>query len=160
VSEELAGRLEGVAYAPAAGEFASTRVGRCSGTRGRGFSGDYARIELERCPEAELTNVRVGTLIASESTVRVLDSEIRDGVQATNSRVEITAGVAGGSPPFTMDASEIDVAGARVESADAVAQNIGRAVATLRFSVVELSRAGGTPVYLHRVVRIDPDKDW
>jgi pimeloyl-ACP methyl ester carboxylesterase len=160
VREELAGRLEGVAYAPAAGEFASTRVGRCSGTRGRGFSGDYARIELERCPEAELTNVRVGTLIASESTVRVLDSEIRDGVQATNSRVEITAGVAGGSPPFTMDASEIDVAGARVESADAVAQNIGRAVATLRFSVVELSRAGGTPVYLHRVVRIDPDKDW
>jgi pimeloyl-ACP methyl ester carboxylesterase len=160
VRDELAGRLEGAKYAPPTGAFTSTRVGRCNGTRGRGFSGDYARIELEHCAEAELTNARVGTLIVTDSTVRVLDSQIRDGIQATNSRVEITAGVAAGSPPFTVDASTVDVAGARVESDDAVARNIGRAPAVVTFSVTELSRAGGAPTYAHGVVRIEPDKDW
>ena len=160
VRDELGGRLEGVQYRSPAGAFTSSRVGRCKDTRGRGFSGDYARIELERCPEAELDNARVGTLIVTDSTVRVLDSQIRDGLQAVNSRVEITAGIAAGSPPFTVDASTIDVAGARVEAEDAVARNIGRTPATVRFSVTEVSRAGGAPGYAHRVVRIDPDKDW
>jgi pimeloyl-ACP methyl ester carboxylesterase len=160
VRDELGGHLEGVKYAPPAGTFTSSRVGRCKGTRGRGFSGDYARIELERCPEAELTNARVGTLLVTDSTVRVLDSQIRDGIQATNSRIEITAGIAAGSPPFTVDASVVDVAGARVESADAVARNIGRVPAIVRFSVTEVSRGGGTPAYVHRIVSMDPEKDW
>ncbi len=160
VRDELGGHVEGVEYKSPAGEFRSTRVGRCKGVRGRGFSGDYARIELERCPEAELTSARVGTLIVTDSTVRMLDSQIRDGVRAVNSRIEITGGVAAGAPPFMMDASYVDVAGARVEADDVVARNIGRTRATVRFSVTEVSRGGGTPGYAHGVVRLDPEKDW
>ena len=160
VRDELDGRAGGAQYESPAGAFKSDRVGRCKGVRGRGFSGDYERIELDRCPEAELTGARVGTLVVTDSTVHVLDSQIRDGVQATRSRVDITGGVAGGTPPFVMDTSTVDVAGARVDAGDAVARNIGRERSTLRFSVSEVSRDGGTPSPVHRVVRIDPDKDW
>jgi len=52
------------------------------------------------------------------------------------------------------------IAGARIDAEDAVARNIGRDRATLSFSVTEVSRGGGTPAYVHRVVRIDPEKDW
>jgi pimeloyl-ACP methyl ester carboxylesterase len=160
VRDELAGDAEGAAYAAPAGPFRSTRVGRCSGTRGRGFSGDYERIVLERCPDAEITNARVGTLVATDSTVRVLDSLIRDGVDATNSRIELTAGSVGGSPAFTVDGSYVDVAGTRVDGKDAIAHNAGLTPVTLRFSVAEVSRGGGAPGYVHSIVRIEPDKDW
>jgi pimeloyl-ACP methyl ester carboxylesterase len=160
VQDELAGYVDGTAYTAPAEPFKSTRVGRCKGVRGRGFSGDYERIELERCPDAEITNARVGVLLATDSTVRVLNSLIRDGVEATNSRVEITAGVVGGGPAFTVDASTIDVAGTRVDSKDAIARNVGRTPITVRFSVAEVSRDGGTPRYEHGIVRVAPDKDW
>jgi pimeloyl-ACP methyl ester carboxylesterase len=160
VRDELDGHLDGVAYSSPSGPFTSARVGRCKGTRGRGFSGDYETIVLERCPEAEITNARVGTLLVTDSTVRVQDSQIRQGVEATNSRVEITAGSVGGSPAFVLDGSTIDVAATSVEAKDSIAQNIGRTTVIVRFSVAEVSRGGGTPSYEHRIVRIDPDKDW
>jgi pimeloyl-ACP methyl ester carboxylesterase len=160
VRDELAGYVDGVTYSPPLGPFKSTRVGSCQGVRGRGFSGDYERIELNRCPDAEITNARVGTLLATDSSVRVLDSQIRDGVEATNSRIELTAGVVGGSPPFSVDSSYIDVAATRVDSKDAVAHNVGRTPVTVRFSVAEVSRGGGAPSNEHGIIRIAPDKGW
>jgi pimeloyl-ACP methyl ester carboxylesterase len=160
VRDALDGRVDGAAYAPPSGPFTSTRVARCKDTRGRGFSGDYERIVLERCADAEITNARVGSLLATDSSVRVLDSEIREGVEATNSRVELTAGSIGGAPAFTLDGSSVDVAATAVDSKDVVAQNTGRTPITLRFSVTEVSRGGGTPSYVHRIVRVDPAKDW
>jgi pimeloyl-ACP methyl ester carboxylesterase len=160
VRDELAGYVDGVRYAPPLEPFRSTRIGRCNGTRNRGFTGDYDQIILNRCADAEITGARVGTLLATDSTVRVLDSQIRDGVEATNSRIELTAGVVGGSPAFTVDSSYVDVAGTRVDSKDAIAQNTGRTPITVRFSVAEVARGGGTPSYVHRIVRVDPGKDW
>jgi pimeloyl-ACP methyl ester carboxylesterase len=160
VQDELAGYVDGVRYTPHAGAFKSTRVGRCDRKRGLGFSGDYEQVVLNRCSEVDITNARIGALLATGSTARIVNSQIRDGVEATNSRLEFTAGNVAGSPAFTLDGTDVDVAGTRVDTTDAIAENRGRIPVTLRFSVTEVSRGGGTPRYLHQIIRVAPDREW
>ncbi len=137
--------------APPQGE----RVGRCDKPGLREFSGDYARIELDNCPEALISNARIGSLRAAHSMVRVVNSHILDGVEASSSRLELTGGSVGGD--LLLDASSLDAAGVRFEPrSPTLAGNGGMLPTVLRLSVCELSRPGAAPRYLHDIFRLAP----
>jgi hypothetical protein len=160
VQDELRGRLEAPPYALQKAAIGSERVGRCNGRRGEHFSGDYGRLSLKDCPDAQITNARVGLLEIAGSTVRIVNSQIRDGVEAKNSRLELTAGVVGGSPALALDASSVDAAGTRFESDGAIAENRGAVPVMLYLSVSEVARANATPRYAHDVIRLRPKQRW
>jgi hypothetical protein len=130
------------------------------GERGQEFSGDYERLILDHCADVEITDARIGFLRATSSTVRIVNSQIRDGVGASGSRLELTAGVVGGSPPLMLYATSVDAAGTRFESEDVIAANRGSVPVTLRLSVTEMSRANAAPRYVHDIIRLAPGQSW
>jgi hypothetical protein len=160
VLDELRGRLEAPPYALQNAAIGSERVGSCNGRRGEHFSGDYGKLSLKDCPDAQITNARIGLLETAGSTVRIVNSQIRDGVNAKNSRLELTAGVVGGSPALALDSSSVDAAGTRFESDGAIAENQGAVPVMLYLSVSEVTRANGTPRYAHDVIRLRPKQRW
>ena len=154
VLDELGGRLEAKPYALPRAKIQGGRSARCAGERGQEFSGDYERLILESCLEVQIAGARIGYLRATNSTVRIVNSQIRDGIGASSSRLELTAGVVGG--PLMLYATSVDAAGTRFESDDVIAANRGSAPLTLRLSVTELSRAGAAPRYVHDIIRLAP----
>ncbi len=160
VLDELRGRLEAKPYALPRAKIQGGRTARCAGERGQEFSGDYERLILENCADVRIADARIGFLRATSSTVRIVNSQIRDGVGASSSRLEFTAGVVGGSPPLMLYATSVDTAGTRFESDDVIAANRGSAPLTLRLSVTELSRAGAAPRYVHDIIRLAPGQSW
>jgi pimeloyl-ACP methyl ester carboxylesterase len=96
--DELDGRqIAAPPYALAIAAIEGERVARCDGRRGQEFTGDYLRVELSNCPDVRITNARIGYLQASHSTLRIVNSQVRDGVDARNSRLEFNGAVVGGS---------------------------------------------------------------
>jgi pimeloyl-ACP methyl ester carboxylesterase len=160
VLDELRGRLEAKPYALRRAKIQGGRTARCVGERGQEFSGDYERLILDNCADVEITDARIGFLRATSSTVRIVNSQIRDGVGASGSRLELTAGVVGGSPPLMLYATSVDAAGTRFESEDVIAANRGSVPVTLRLSVTEMSRANAAPRYVHDIIRLAPGQDW
>ncbi len=154
VLDELGGRLEAKPYALPRAKIQGGRSARCAGERGQEFSGDYERLILESCLEVQIADARIGFLRATSSTVRIVNSQIRDGIAASSSRLELTAGVVGG--PLMLYATSVDAAGTRFESDEVIAVNRGSAPLTLRLSVTELSRAGAAPRYVHDIIRLAP----
>ena len=155
VLDELDGRqFAAQPYALRKGPIEGKRIGTCNGQRAQEFSGDYERLMLENCQEASISNARIGYLRAELSTVRVVNSHIRDGVDAKNSRLEFTGGVVRGS--LVVDATSVDAAGTRFESPHALARNNGEGTSVLRFSVSEVSLEGNAPRSLHDIVRLAP----
>jgi hypothetical protein len=160
VLDELRGRLEAKPYALPREAIRGGRTARCAGERGREFSGSYERLILESCEDVRITEARIGFLRATSSSVHIVNSQIRDGVGASGSRLEFTAGVVGGSPPLMLYATSVDAAGTRFEPEDVVAVNRGSVPLTLRISVSEVSRAGAAPRYAHDVIRLGPRRSW
>lgn len=160
VLAELEGKLQERPYALQKAAIAGARIGLCKGQRERHFIGDYKEIRLDNCPDARITQTRVGRLIARDSTVRIVNSHIDSGIDAKGSHLELTAGVMSGNPPLVLDASDVDAAGTRFESDEAVAANRGASEITLNLSVTELSRRGAAPRYVHGVISVAPHELW
>jgi pimeloyl-ACP methyl ester carboxylesterase len=153
--EELDGRqLAAPPYALPIEAIAGERVGRCEGRRGQEFSGDYVRVMLSNCPDVRITNARIGYLQAANSTVRIVNSQVRDGVDAKSSRLELNGAVVEGS--MVLDASSVDAAGTTFVPAPAIAANEGREPVVLRFSVSNVSHPGKEPLVLHDILRLAP----
>ena len=158
--DELRGRLEAKPYALPMAAIQGGRTARCAGERGQEFSGSYDRLILVNCEDVRITEARIGFLRATNSTVRIVNSQIRDGVGARGARLEFTAGVVGGSPPFMLYATSVDAAGTRFEPEDVVVLNRGSSSVTLRLSVTEVSRANAAPRYAHDIIRLAPRQAW
>ena len=153
--EELDGRqLAAPPYALPIEAIEGDRVGRCEGRRGQEFSGDYARLMLSNCPDVRITNARIGYLQASNSTVRIVNSQVRDGVDSKGSRLELNGAVVSGS--LVLDASSVDAAGTTFVPAPAIAANEGSEPVVLRFSVSTVSHPGKEPLVLHDILRLAP----
>jgi hypothetical protein len=153
--DELDGRqIPAPPYALPIAAIEGERVGRCDGKRGQEFTGDYVRVELSNCPDVRITNARIGYLLASHSTLRIVNSQVRDGVDARNSRLEFNGAVVGGS--IVLDSTTVDAAGTTFVPSPAIAANEGSEPVVLRFSVSNVSRAGKEPLVLHDIVRLAP----
>ena len=153
--DELDGRqIAAPPYALAIAAIEGERVGRCEGRRGQEFTGDYLRLDLSNCPDVRISDARIGYLQASQSTVRIVNSHVRDGVDARSSRLEFNGAVVGGS--VVLDASTLDAAGTTFVPSPSIAANEGAEPVVLRFSVSTVSRAGREPLVLHDIVRLAP----
>jgi hypothetical protein len=95
--DELDGRqFAAQSYALRAEPIEGERVGVCSGQRGQEFSGDYQRLVIEHCQDAQISNARIGYLQAAHSRVRIVNTHVRDGVDAKNTYLEFTAALVSG----------------------------------------------------------------
>ena len=159
LTDELDGKLGQEPFALPRGD-PGTRAGACNGNRDQVFSGDYGELTLDDCADVQITSARIGRLVLRNSSVRIVNSHIYGGVQARNSRVEVTAGLIGGNPPLTLEASNVDAAGTRFETSGPLAHNRGRAYVALSLSVAEIGPGGGATRTLHRVVRLSPGRRW
>jgi pimeloyl-ACP methyl ester carboxylesterase len=162
VLEELEGKLQAAPYALQKAPPEGAKVGVCDGERGQHFIGDYKEIRLDRCADAQITQSRVGLLLARDSTVKIVNSHIDGGIEAKNSRLELTAGsvaASAGRLPLHLDASGVDAAGTRFESEGAIAENRGAVAVALFLSVAETVRAGKTR-YVHEVIPLAPRARW
>jgi len=159
LADELDGKLGREPFALPRGD-PGARPGACEGSRGQVFSGDYAELTLDNCADARITSARIGRLTLRDSSVRIVNSHIYGGVQARNSRIEVTAGLIGGNPPLTLETSNVDAAGTRFETSGPLAHNRGRVYVALSLSVTEIGPAGGGTRTLHRVVRLSPGRRW
>ena len=154
VLDELDGRPHAAPpYALAAGPVSGGRSARCEGRREQEFTGDFESLVLENCHDARISNARVGRLRAVNSTVRIVNSHLRDGIEAKSSRLELTGGSVGGR--LVLDATNVDAAATRFE-ADGIAANSGKEQVVLRLSVAQVSRSGYTPRTLHDIFRLAP----
>jgi pimeloyl-ACP methyl ester carboxylesterase len=153
--DELDGRqFAAQSYALRTEPIQGERIGRCSAQRNQEFSGDYTRVEIEHCQDVRISNARIGYLQAAHSTVRILNTHVRDGIDAKNTRLEFTAGIVTGS--VVLDASNVDAAGTTFVQAPAIATNEGSEPVVLRFSISTVSRPGDLPLALHDIVRLAP----
>lgn len=152
--EELDGRqLAAQPYALRKGAIREKKREKCNGRRGAEFSGDYESLVLENCQDARIVDSRIGRLEVSHSTVKVVNSHIRDGIDGKSSRLELTGGSVGGR--VELRATNLDAAATRFESEHAVS-NSGDLPLVVRLSVAEVSRAGNAPLLLHDIFRIAP----
>ncbi len=158
--DELRGRLDVQPYAlPRAG--GAGRAAQCNSERGVEFTGDYSELVLEGCVEVRISAARIGKLVLVRSEAQLVNSHVREGIDARESRLQITGGSVAGNPPFTLDASSVDAAGVRIEPRElVVADNRGEEAVTLRISISEVARAGGAPRFAHTAMRLVPDQSW
>jgi len=159
LADELDGKLGQEPFALPRGE-PGTRAVVCDGGRGQVFTGDFGELTLNKCVDVQITSARIGRLTLRDSSVRIVNSHIYDGLEARSSRVEITAGLIGGNPPLVLEVSNVDAAGTRFETSGPLAHNRGRVNVTLSLSVAEIGPAGGATRTLHRVVRLSPERRW
>jgi len=157
VIDELDGRqFAAQYYALRTGDIQGERVGKCDGQRGQEFTGDYTRLIISHCRDVTITNARIGYLQVAHSTVRVVNTHVRDGVDAKNTRLEMTASMVSGS--LILDTSNVDAAGTTFVQAPAIATNEGAEPVVLRFSISTVSRAGNAPLALHDIVYLAPNE--
>ena len=161
LGDELRGKLQVKPYAQPLAAPAAGRSGSCVSERGRQFSGDYDEIVLRGCADVEISDARVGKLVASRSQVRVVNSHVRDGVESHDSRIEFTGGSLGGDPPLFLDETSVDTAALRfLPRGPVVASNYGEGVITLRLSISEIAGAKGETRYVHQILRLVEDQSW
>lgn len=161
LGDELRGRLDLKPYAQPLAAPAGGRTGSCVSERGRQFSGDYEEIVLRGCADVEISDARVGKLVLSRSQARVVNTHVRDGVEAHDSRIEFTGGSLGGDPPLYLDESSVDAAALRfLPRGPVVASNYGEGQLTLRLSVSEIVGGRGEPRYAHQILRLVEDQSW
>ena len=154
VLDELQGHgLAAPPYALAAAAASGKRAARCDGQRDQQFTGDFASLVLENCQDARISDARIGRLRLVQSTARIVNSHLAEGIEAKDSRLELTGGTVGAR--LTLDTANVDAAATRFEG-DAIAVNDGSVPVVLRLSVVQVSRSGYTPRPLHDIFRLAP----
>ena len=110
--------LAPVSAAPMAGR----GEGTCRNERNRVFEGEYRRLILDGCRNAQIRNARVRELHLLDSTVTIDDSDIgggETGLQASGSTVVMTGGRIEGNVAITARASRLDLAAVTVEGREA-----------------------------------------
>lgn len=154
--EELDGRpLAAPPYALPARPLEGARAEACEGRRGAEFTGDYEKLVLDNCHEALIRNARIGYLRAANSVFRMVNSQVRDGIDARNSRLELTGVAIGGS--LVLDSSSVDAAAVRIDTPSVIASNNGdEGQVVLRFSVSRVSRSGYAAKPLHEIFHLAP----
>lgn len=154
--DELDGRqLAAPPYALPVRPVQGGRAGTCQGQRGQEFTGDYERLVLDNCHDAVIRDARIRYLRATNSVLRVVNSQVQGGIDARNSRVELTGVSVGGS--LVLDATSLDAAAVRIETPSVIATNSGNdELVVLRFSISQVSRAGNAPKPLHDIFRLAP----
>src|SRR5262249_20053885 len=131
--DELRGKLQLKPYAQPLAAPAGGGKGSCTSERGRQFTGDYEELTLQGCVDGEIRDARIGKLFVARSQVRVINSYVREGVEAHDSRLEFTGGTVGGDPPLLLDESNVDAAAVRFwPRGRTVAANYAEATITLR----------------------------
>jgi pimeloyl-ACP methyl ester carboxylesterase len=164
--DELRGRLGLKPYAQPLAPPASGQRGSCFSERGRQFSGDYEEIVLRDCADVEISDARIGKLLAWRSELRVVNSHVRDGVHAQDSRLEFTGGSVGGDPPLLLDETSVDAAALRflprrrVVATNYGDGNDGDGDLTLRLSVSEIVNSTGETRYTHQLLRLVEGQSW
>lgn len=159
--DELRGKLDVRPYAQPPAPPADGRRAGCVSERGRQFSGDYDEISLQGCVDVEIADSRVGRLLIANSQVRVVNTHVRDGVEAHYSRLEFTGGSLGGDPPLSLYQSNVDAAALRLlPRGREVAENDGEGAITLRLSVSEIAGARADSRYAHQILRLEEDQSW
>jgi pimeloyl-ACP methyl ester carboxylesterase len=107
-------------------ERSSTRTIRRSGQRGGVIEGAFARIELESCNGVLLRNVRAQELVVKYSEARVELSRFSSAdtaVEITGSRVKMTGCEVIGDVGIRAEASDLDLAGVRIEGRTAAVRS-------------------------------------
>lgn len=158
--DELAGRTTLAPFAVSWSGASSGAAVSCDARDGMRYSGEFSRLTLLQCTHVSIEHARIGALRVLDSDVKLVDSQVLDGIYALRSQVELSAGVVSGTPALKLDASEVDAAGTRFESEGAIAENLGRAPRSLRLSVAEVRRAGKAPRYVHDFVNLEPEGRW
>lgn len=158
VLDELQGRTAPAPPAPAMAQ--TDRRESCDGESGPRYTGGFRTLTLIRCTGVELADARIGELRVLESDVRIVNTEVREGLYALRSRIELTAGRIAGTPALRLQDSELDAAGTRFDAGDIVAANLGDTPLELRLSVAEVRRSGRAPRYAHAIVRLAPKATW
>jgi pimeloyl-ACP methyl ester carboxylesterase len=160
VLDELAGRGVGLPLAlPKAGT-AAGRIESCADRTGARYTGDFQKLTLIRCRDARISDARIGELRVLESDLAIVNTEIRGGLYALRSTLQLTAGVVAGAPALALEDSEVDAAGTRFEGEGSIAANLGERPLSLRLSVAEVRRAGKSPRHVHDVVRLGAKASW
>lgn len=125
--------------APHPPEFASERLGACSGESGKVFEGDYRAIELRDCSNITIRNARVGQLSVFNSRLNLIDTEIlgKDvGLLADNSDITVTNGEISGGIAINAAGSRLDLAGVRLNGTQAAVRGMNSKII---FSVSQVS---------------------
>ncbi|OGS96159.1 MAG: hypothetical protein A3H31_09495 [Gallionellales bacterium RIFCSPLOWO2_02_FULL_57_47] len=120
-------------------EFASERVGACSGESGKVFEGDYRAIELRDCSNITIRNARIGQLTVLNSRLNLTNTDIvgKDvGLLADNSDITITNGEISGGIAITAESSRLDLAGVRLNGTQAAVSGVN---SKFIFSVSQVS---------------------
>lgn len=160
VLDELEGRSQIAPFALAPGAPAGERDETCDNESGRRFSGDYRQITLSNCTGAVVSEARVGVLLATNSSVEVINSHVARGIDARNSTVKLTGGSVAGRPALSIDNTTIDAAGTRFDTDGAVVENRGLAATKMHFSVSEVRGANAGGRYVHDSLRLEPNGRW
>ncbi|HUR40745.1 MAG TPA: alpha/beta hydrolase [Verrucomicrobiae bacterium] len=160
--EALAGARPALKAPTRAADLAGTAQ-KCDGRDGARFSGDIPKLTLIQCRNVQVSQARIGELRVLESDVHLVNSEVRAGIFALRSRVQLTAGRVVGATPdgpaLRLEDTEVDAAGTSFETQGPLAANDGKLPVTLRFSVAEFHGPRGVR-YLHEVVRVAPESVW
>ena len=159
VIDELAGKPQGRPLALNTAPFDTARKERCEKRSGARYTGDIRELRLIGCTDVEITNARIGNLMAVDSEARLVQSEVRDGLEATASKIELTAGRVAGAPALLLLSSTLDAAGTRFEAAGPVATNRGADPVALSLSVCEVTH-GSAVKYVHDIVTLSPGQQW
>lgn len=135
-----------LAHHPA--QFASERIGSCSGTSGNIFEGDYRSIELRDCSNIIIRKARVAQLKAFNSNLNMIDSDILGediGLTAENSEITITNGEISGVIAISALNSRLDLAGVHIQATKAIIRGVDSKL-VISVSRVQSPRTSG---YLH-----------
>jgi len=133
------------------------RIGRCYDSRGLVFEGSYRRIDIHRCRDVKLRNVRVETLRISASTVHIENADIGGrgvGLLVERSEVTMTAGrIRGDDVAIRAESSELDLAGVVLSGRRAAVEVRSNSRALMSVCKMRTARRRG---YLHGVYELSP----
>jgi len=131
-----------------------SRKGRCQGEISSHFDGDYAEIEIERCTEVVLRDVRAASLRIRDSYVTVEKTRIvgeGTALDVKGSRVRITASDFVGDVALAVGGSDLDLAGVELRGRRAAIEVLGDSKLILSVSRAESPLAQR---YLHDVFEL------
>jgi len=137
----------------------STRTIRRSGERGGVIEGEFARIELENVNGTVLRRVRARELVVRYSEVQVEQCRFESPgtvVDVTGSRVKMTGGEVVGEVGFLAEASDLDLAGVRIEGRRAAVRSPRQA--DVLCSVCPVS-SPSRDAWLHGIYHAEPGVD-
>lgn len=161
IRDELSGRLSSMpAYALQASPPESGRIARCENRSSMRFSGEIKRLELENCTDAVVDSANIGRMEIDGGSVEIINSNVFEGIRASNAQLEMTAGSVRGEIPLILKGTHVDAAGTLFISDYDLAKNEGAEPLDIVFSVAVQRSLSGRSRTLHELVRLSPGQIW